>query len=168
MRVGSGSPYISPAYHQAMEGSGFTVADDRTTEPAPSHLTQLGSPFARSHSAQMSPFIPSSPQMPKRIIKSVGGGLYRETLGSGTKLLDQKFSINDVKRFGNQNFGKGTPLLDQKFSVNDVKKFGNQNKGFFGKGTKLLDQKFSINDVKKFGNQNEKFFGGSFVPAGGY
>ena len=144
MRVGSGSPYISPAYHQAMEGSGFTVADDRYVEPAPSHLTQLGSPYARSNSAQMSPYIPSSPQMPKRIIKSVGGALYRETLGSGTKLLDQKFSINDVKRFGNQNFGKGTPLLDQKFSINDVKKFGNQNKGFFGKK------------------------GGSFVPAGGY
>jgi len=39
-------------------------------------------------------------------------------------ILDEKFSINDVKRTGKELFGKG--ILDEKFSINDVKRTGKE------------------------------------------
>jgi hypothetical protein len=59
-----------------IQGSGFRVADDRVTTPAPtiSSVIQLGSPYQRINSAAMSPFIPSSPQLAGRM--SMSGGSF--------------------------------------------------------------------------------------------
>jgi hypothetical protein len=73
MRMGTGSAYMTPAYHSAMRsattGAGFRVADDRVVTPAtpPSSIIQTGSPYQRFNSPAMSPYISSSPQMPNRI-----------------------------------------------------------------------------------------------------
>jgi hypothetical protein len=77
-------------------------------------------------------------QKAKKVIKKRGKG----------SILDEKFSINDVKRTGKELFGKGS-ILDRKFSINDVK---NTGKELFGKGS-ILDEKFSINDVKRTGKE---------------
>jgi len=62
----------------------------------------------------------------------------------GGNILDEKFSINDIKNTGRDLFGKG--VLDEKFSINDIK---NTGRNLFGKG--VLDEKFSINDIKNTG-----------------
>jgi hypothetical protein len=81
------------------------------------------------------------------LIASAKGYATAGMAGQGTPILDQKFSVNDIKRTGKKLMGrgKGTPILDQKFSVNDVIKTG---KKMMGRGTPILDQKFSVNDVK--------------------
>ena len=79
------------------------------------------------------------------LVASAKGYATAGMAGQGTPILDQKFSVNDVKRTGKKLFGKGTPILDQKFSVNDIKRTG---KKLFGKGTPIGDQKFSVNDVR--------------------
>jgi len=55
------------------------------------------------------------------LIASAKGYATAGMAGQGTPILDQKFSVNDIKRTGKKLFGKGTPILDQKFSVNDVR-----------------------------------------------
>jgi len=80
-------------------------------------------------------------------------GVSNQVSGTGTPILDQKFSVNDVVRTGKKLFGKGTPILDQKFSVNDIVRTG---KKLVGRGTPILDQKFSVNDIKRTG---KKLFG---------
>jgi len=79
------------------------------------------------------------------LIASAKGYATAGMAGQGTPILDQKFSVNDIKKTGKKLFGKGTPILDQKFSVNDIKRTG---KKLMGKGTPILDQKFSVNDVR--------------------
>jgi hypothetical protein len=80
--------------------------------------------------------------------------LTRAIKGTGTPILDQQFSLNDVGRLGRKIFrgkgvvarshmlpckveGTGTPILDQKFSLNDAGKFfGKTLPKAFGKGLK--------------------------------
>jgi hypothetical protein len=73
--------------------------------------------------------------------------------GSGTKIGDQKFSINEViKTFGGKKVK--AKVADDKFSINEAKK---AVKGMFGKGVKVADQKFSVNDVvETFGGKKVK------------
>jgi hypothetical protein len=73
--------------------------------------------------------------------------------GAGTKIGDQKFSINEViKTLGGKKVKAG--VADDKFSINEAKK---AVKGMFGKGVKVADQKFSVNDVvKTFGGKKVK------------
>ena len=59
----------------------------------------------------------------------------------GRGILDEKFSINDIKGAIKGLVGRG--ILDEKFSINDLK---GAVKGLIGRG--ILDRKFSINEVK--------------------
>jgi len=73
--------------------------------------------------------------------------------GSGTKIADQKFSINElIKTLGGKKVK--AKVADDKFSINEAKK---AVKGLFGKGVKVADQKFSVNDVvETFGGKKVK------------
>jgi len=51
----------------------------------------------------------------KKVIKIQGRG----------SILDEKFSINDIKNTGKELFGKGS-ILDEKFSINDIKRTGKE------------------------------------------
>jgi hypothetical protein len=75
----------------------------------------------------------------------------------GGSVLDEKFSINDIKNTGRDLFGKGIPddryfrvsrgcgVLDEKFSINDIK---NTGRDLFG-GRVDIDDKISFRDVKR-------------------
>ena len=77
--------------------------------------------------------------------------------GTGTKILDQKFSANDAIKFFKNDLpraitGKGTKILDQKLSANDAIRFFKNDlpKAITGKGTKILDQKVSGREAINF------------------
>jgi len=76
-----------------------------------------------------------SPEMKERMAKL-------RAMKKGGSVLDEKFSINDIKNTGRDLFGKG--VLDEKFSINDIK---NTGRDLFGKG--VLDDKFSMRDINK-------------------
>lgn len=91
-----------------------------------------------SHPAMHSPRFFRTPQsfmqIHAREQTPVGGGLYAQ----GRGILDEKFSINDIKNTGRQLFGRG--VLDERFSVNDVIRTG---KDLFGRGF----SKKQLNDI---------------------
>jgi len=86
-----------------------------------------------------------------------GGGLYAQ---GGRGILDERFSINDIKNTGRELFGRGVHhmghtvepaargILDEKFSINDIKHLG---KKMFGGS--ILDERFSVNDVIRTGRE---------------
>lgn len=137
---------------RAMAGEGICLV------VSPINYDQITRTFSRNKGLEisLSPEELKSNQMAAPDME--GKGIFSKMRGKGS-ILDEKFSINEVKDTARDLLGMG--ILDEKFSVNDIK---NTVKDFVGLGMKkgrkpramkgcgkgsILDEKFSVNEAKR-------------------
>ena len=134
--------------HQKMVGSGMHGG---SWNDFVHFMTPIAKPLAKALiTAGVATFAPElAPLVPVAYagidaIPLAGSGYGYGHLGYG--VLDDRFSLNDIKRTGEDLFGgnRGYGVLDDRFSLNDIKRTG---KELFG-GKSVLDQQFSVNQAK--------------------
>jgi hypothetical protein len=106
-----------------LEGNGLRNDAGKVLKHLVSHITDLKEPVDNRDFTQAKMLIDSLKK------NKISGNNMSGRGKKGRGILDEKFSINDVKNTGRELFGRG--ILDEKFSINDVKNTGQE---LFGRG----------------------------------